>query len=252
MVLYVDLHSMPGFLCRHGLSQAFCENLWSLVCNYRNIWESVCSMSCYGIYDRSMVNYILWLEKQVFLMYLNQRCSLIVPCTSLFPFCNQIAKLLWAERTATSLLQWGSWSIAQPHYQTSPSPSPNFEFSQSLHCSLPCLVMCAAWLEAMGQAQLSQIRPSPAWYVWKLWATSSGCSFSLIYWEDQGGIVDRIWAIFQSVNTIFEITTIFKHMLEKETDRENNVNLVLMMFCTAQIWAHLVITKLICEIQSKF
>jgi len=98
MVLYVDLHSMPGFLCRHGLSQAFCENLWSLVCNYRNIWESVCSMSCYGIYDRSMVNYILWLEKQVFLMYLNQRCSLIVPCTSPFSILqpNSQAVVGWA------------------------------------------------------------------------------------------------------------------------------------------------------------
>jgi hypothetical protein len=41
--------------------------------------------------------------------------------------------------------------------------------------------------------------------------------------EEQGGTVD---IIFQSVNTIFDITAIFKYipMLEKETNQENDVN----------------------------
>jgi hypothetical protein len=41
-------------------------------------------------------------------------------------------------------------------------------------------------------------------------------------------------------------------MLEKETDRENDVNLVSTTFCTARIWAHLVVTRSVCNIQSKF
>jgi hypothetical protein len=79
MVLYMGLHSMPRFLCKHGLSQAFCKNLWSWFATieiYENLYALWAAMV-------SMINYILWLEKQVFLMYLNQRFSLIVPCTSL-------------------------------------------------------------------------------------------------------------------------------------------------------------------------
>jgi len=44
--------------------------------------------------------------------------------------------------------------------------------------------------------------------------------------EEQGGTVD---IIFQSVNTIFDITTIFKYipMVKKETNQENDVNDIL-------------------------
>jgi hypothetical protein len=55
-----------------------------------------------------------------------------------------------------------------------------------------------------------------------------------------GKAVDIIWVIFRRVNTFFETTAIFKYipMLERETDRENNVNTT---FHISWIWAHLAI-----------
>jgi len=50
MVLCAVLHSMSGFLCRPGESQAFCQNLWSMGCSYRRLWESMHFMAYYGIY----------------------------------------------------------------------------------------------------------------------------------------------------------------------------------------------------------
>jgi hypothetical protein len=48
MVFYAVLQSMPSFLCKPRQSQTFCGNLWSLVCSYRDLWESRCYYGIYG------------------------------------------------------------------------------------------------------------------------------------------------------------------------------------------------------------
>ena len=126
---------------RHSVK--ICGALFATIEIYENLYALWAAMV-------SMVNYILWLEKQVFLMYLNQRCSFIVPCTSLL-------SILQPNSQAVVYCYLPA-SMRQLEHCSTPLSNKSITFSQFWIISpnlstVPCLVMCAAWHEAMGQAQ---------------------------------------------------------------------------------------------------